>query len=80
MKRALKVQTNTLDGTKTALQNVQGHIDTIQTDINALASSDAFQTLLSLEGVDDKSVASFMSSPVEIQTERLYPVKITVLP
>ena len=25
--------------------------------------------------VDDKSVASFMSSPVEIQTERLYPVK-----
>ena len=80
LEKSLKSTNEALDGTKTALQNVQGHIDTIQTDINALASSDAFQTLLSLEGVDDKSVASFMSSPVEIQTERLYPVKITVLP
>ena len=75
LEKSLKSTNEALDGTKTALQNVQGHIDTIQTDINALASSDAFQTLLSLEGVDDKSVASFMSSPVEIQTERLYPVK-----
>lgn len=72
---SLKSTNEALTGTNTALKNVQAHIDTIQADLNAVTSSDAFQSLLSLKGVDGQEVASFMSSPVTIQTERLYPVK-----
>lgn len=73
-----KSLTNTneaLAGTNTALNDVLAHIASIQTDLGAVTSSDAFQQLLSLEGIDGKNVASFMSSPVKIRTERLYSVK-----
>lgn len=72
---SLKSTNEALTGTNAALKDVRAHIDTIQTDLNAVTSSDAFQSLLSLKGVDGQEVASFMSSPVTIQTERLYPVK-----
>lgn len=66
---------NTLDGTGDALSSVGDKLGNIRADLNALISSDTYQKLLSLEGLDKETISEFMSSPVEITTETYYPVK-----
>lgn len=38
----------------------------ISSDLKALQSSDAYEKILSLRGLDADSISDFMSSPVEI--------------
>ena len=66
--------TELLNRTKDALGAVENKLNTLQTDLNAITSSTTYQKLLSLEGIDADSIASFMSSPVEINTETYYAV------
>ena len=66
--------TELLNRTKDALGAVENKLNTLQTDLNAITSSATYQKLLSLEGIDADSIASFMSSPVEINTETYYAV------
>lgn len=74
MSAGLSNTVTALEGTKTALSNVQEHLGTIQTDLNALSGSDIYETLLSLEGIDKQSVSAFMSSPVKIETKSFYKI------
>lgn len=64
-----------LDSTANALQQVSGHLSQVQGDLNALASSQSYQEFLSMTGLDTEAVADFMSSPIQLKTESLYPVK-----
>ena len=72
MSAGLSNTVTALEGTKTALTNVQERLGTIRTDLNALSGSDIYDALLSLEGIDEQSVSAFMSSPVKIETESFY--------
>lgn len=63
-----------LTRTKEALDTVSSKLNNLQTDLNALTSSETYQKLLTLEGIDSDAIASFMSSPVEINTETYYAV------
>lgn len=63
-----------LTGTKSALASVSDRLDDIQSDVNAIISSEAYQKLLSLEGIDADTIASFMESPVELETETYFEV------
>nr|WP_296100547.1 YhgE/Pip family protein [uncultured Mediterraneibacter sp.] len=74
LESGLSNTTALLDSTKESLSAVSDKLSTIQTDLNALTGSAAYQKLLSLEGIDAESISSFMSSPVEINTETYYAV------
>ena len=64
-----------LKGTTSALKTVSSKLNDIQSDINALVSSDTYNKLLSLEGIDADTISEFMASPVELDTETYFSVK-----
>ena len=72
---SLKDSASVLDSTGTALQTVNDKLSSLSTDLKALQSSSAYQQFLSLKGLDSNGIASFMSSPVTVDTEVLYDVK-----
>ena len=57
------------------LTQVDEALASVQTDLNALQSSEMYQKLTSLEGLDADSIADFMSSPVSIKSNVLYDVE-----
>ena len=64
-----------LSGTQSSLNAVISRLDNVRTDINAFASSETFKKLTSLEGIDSNTIAEFVSSPVNVDTETYYSVK-----
>ena len=71
----------TLDQAKTAIAqtdgavaDVQGSLDDAATDIRALQSSQVMDELSELLGVNASDVSDFMSSPVTLNTQTVYPV------
>ena len=66
---------NVLNGTQSSLNAVINRLDNVRTDINAITSSETFQKLTSLEGIDSDTIAEFVSSPVNVNTETYYSVK-----
>lgn len=50
-------------------------LGTISTDLQSMQSSNAYQQLLSLEGIDADAVSDFMSSPVSIKSDVQYDVE-----
>lgn len=66
---------NALTRTDSALEKVDAQLASVETDIRALQSSDAYQQILSLEGIDAEAISDFMSSPVSIDSQVLYDVK-----
>ena len=64
-----------LSGTTSALTSVSGRLNDIQSDMNALVSSDTYNKLLKLEGIDADQISEFMASPVELDTETYFAVK-----
>ncbi len=50
-------------------------LGTISTDLQSLQSSNAYQQLLSLEGIDADAVSDFMSSPVSLKSDVQYDVE-----
>ena len=82
IKLILKQLSNSLTSTSSALSDTNGvlvtldeELENISSDLKALQSSDAYEKILSLRGLDADSISDFMSSPVEIQSETIYPVK-----
>lgn len=57
------------------LKRVDESLASVQDDLGALQSSQMYQKLTSLEGIDADSIAGFMSSPVSVQSKVLYDVE-----
>ena len=72
---SLKSSASALGQTEDVLTQVDAALASVQTDLNALQSSEMYQKLTSLEGIDADSVADFMSSPVSIKSKVLYDVE-----
>ena len=79
IKLILKQLGASLTDTSSALTDTSGVLVTelgnISSDLKALQSSDAYEKILSLRGLDADSISDFMSSPVEIKSETMYSVK-----
>lgn len=75
LKTSLNESTNSLSRTGSTLAIVDKNLENITSDLKALQSSDTYQHLISLEGIDSGSISDFMSSPVLINSEVLYDVK-----
>ena len=72
---SLKSSASALGQTGDVLTQVDEALASVQTDLNALQSSEMYQKLTSLEGLDAASIADFMSSPVSIKSNVLYDVE-----
>ncbi|ORI15417.1 YhgE/Pip domain-containing protein [Rhodococcus sp. 1168] len=70
-----------LDATSTALDALDGNLagveaglDRVRTDVVALSTADAWDTLGTLTGLDAEQIAQFMASPVEVDEHPVFPV------
>ena len=72
---SLKDSASALGRTKEVLKRVDESLASVQDDLGALQSSQMYQKLTSLEGIDADSIAGFMSSPVSVQSKVLYDVE-----
>ena len=72
---SLKSSASALGQTGDVLTQIDESLAAVQTDLNALQSSEMYQKLTSLEGLDADSIADFMSSPVSIKSNVLYDVE-----
>lgn len=82
MKLILKQLESSLSDTSSALSNTSGvlvaldeQLGNISSDLKALQSSNAYEKILALRGLDAESISDFMSSPVEIKSKTVYSVK-----
>ena len=75
LQTSLDDSVNALTKTGEALEKVDAQLASTATDVQALQSSEAYQQILSLEGIDAEAISDFMSSPVSITSEVLYDVK-----
>ena len=57
------------------LDTIDQQFSTITTDLGVLQSSDIYNQLITLKGLDADSISDFMSSPVSIQSKVLYEVE-----
>ena len=57
------------------LDTIDQQLSTITTDLGVLQSSDIYNQLITLKGLDVDSISDFMSSPVSIQSKVLYEVE-----
>ena len=67
-----------LAAASSALKRVSGRVDHVADEISALRSADsygAYEAFLQERGLNAKVVADFISSPVELTTVSLFPVK-----
>lgn len=71
---ALTEAENALDSTQGALVDLTGQLSRVSTDLNAIKNSRLYQNFLSTTGIKPEQVAAFMESPVEVETEKIYPV------
>lgn len=65
----------TLDSTSDALSDTEDDLNNVVTDLNTITSSLRLKQLSSLTGLDPDDVGSFMSSPVQLDTQVVYPVE-----
>ena len=75
LNQSLKDSASALGQTGTILARVDELLASVQNDLGALQSSELYQKLVSLEGIDADSIADFMSSPVSINSKVFYDVK-----
>lgn len=64
-----------LQDTKSILNELQEEMDETLTQLNDIRDSVNYEMLLRLIGLDADQLGSFISSPVEIETEKIYPVE-----
>ncbi|WP_295649280.1 YhgE/Pip domain-containing protein [uncultured Dietzia sp.] len=60
-----------LDGN---LQDVQSDLQTLQTDLNAITAADIWDQVSALTSLDPDSIAGFMTGPVTVHENDLFPV------
>ena len=80
-KAVLEQLDDTLEQTSTALSvtadslnEMSSTLDNVATDLSAIQSSEAMNRVNELLGLDANGIASFMSSPVELDEEAVFPV------
>lgn len=64
-----------LSRTGTVLEKVDKQLADVEVDIRALQSSETYQDLLALEGLDADAISDFMESPVDIKSNVMYDVE-----
>lgn len=64
-----------LQDTKSILNELQEEMDETLAQLNDIRDSGNYEMLLRLIGLDADKLGSFISSPVEIETEKIYPVE-----
>ena len=74
MDSGLQTSVKQLEQTGQYLSRVDSNLEQIQTDLNALHSSETYQKLLTLEGIDPDRIADFMASPVSLESKVVYNV------
>lgn len=62
---------SSLDGN---LQDVQSDLLTLQTDLSAITAADIWDQVSALTSLDPDSIAAFMTGPVEVHENDLFPV------
>ena len=75
LKSSLNESADALGQTGETLESVDTALENITADLKALQSSETYQHLISLEGIDSDSISDFMSSPVSINSKVLYDVE-----
>lgn len=75
LNNGLKDSAKALGQSGDVLTRVDESLASVQNDLNALQSSETYQKLTSLEGMDAESISDFMSSPVSIESKVLYDVE-----
>lgn len=75
LKSSLNESADALGQTGGTLESVNTALKNITADLKALQSSETYQHLISLEGIDSDSISDFMSSPVSINSKVLYDVE-----
>ena len=75
LKSSLNESADALGQTGGTLESVDTALENITADLKALQSSETYQHLISLEGIDSDSISDFMSSPVSINSKVLYNVE-----
>lgn len=75
LKTAMNDSADMLSQAGQMLGTLNEKLGTISTDLQSLQSSNAYQQLLSLEGIDADAVSDFMSSPVSIKSDVQYDVE-----
>ncbi len=64
-----------LESTKALIVNAQENIDRMLADLDSVERSEKFGRLMTIIREDPNMVAEFLSSPVEVTTEKVYPVE-----
>ena len=62
---------SSLDGN---LQDVQSDLTTLQTDLGAISAADIWDQVSALTSLDPESIAGFMSGPVQVHENDVFPV------
>lgn len=75
LKSSLNESADALGQTGGTLTTVDSALENITADLKALQSSEIYQHLISLEGIDSDSISDFMFSPVSIKSTVLYDVE-----
>lgn len=65
---------DTLETTGDSLKDTQKRLGKVVTDLDTIVSSLRLQQLSDLEDIDAQDVGDFMSSPVKLETQTVYPV------
>lgn len=74
LKSALAQSKQTVSTVSGTLQRLSKGLDGATTDLEALRSSESMAQLAKMFGLDPEQFSEFVSSPVKLQTEALYPV------
>ena len=65
-----------LSQTDAFIAQIQGELETVRTDVTSLETSQALFGIMGDDGkVDPDKIADFMTSPTQVDTERLYPLE-----
>lgn len=69
----LRQTRTTLDSTIGALGNLEGNLDATRTDVAALSSSQTYEQITKLLGLNAASIGDFMGNPVHLSEIVVYP-------
>lgn len=75
LKTAAHSSSEALSRSLDVMRQVEKKVETLSVDLQALQSSNVYQNILVLEGIDAEDISEFMSSPVTINSEVLYEVE-----
>lgn len=73
--KTLEESKTALEGTRESLDSLASNLEPIETEIAALGASQEWEVIKSLTATNPEGVKDFLTAPVQIEENRLYPVK-----